>query len=985
MDLSDFLGKQTNNRRILVVSDVARGQALLRKYERETGKMVRNVLCWTLEQLAKQICVYVWAQDGFTKKYEIIDDTSAMILFHRVILTNLDKLRYFKNASMIDLTTAREIFSKAMLVRGNKWNGKETAKENLRIDDLKLLIEEYEKQLSVDAVKKCSLLDKVALYEYAMKEMQGWSDCKRTLNEIFAAEIAYLFEDTELLSGVQLDFLAAVQNGADNRVDLYDVEPSPELLKNKGIEFKFYKGYGSFNEINYVANDILENGYSLGECEVLFSSPQQVDAINSSLKGNDINISFASKYSAKDNRYIDLVNRILNWARSDYSEKGLELIFSSPVLKLQSDDDENDYNPVGGYGYFDYVLKARNRREGSFVLGWGYDRNKDFIKYEKHLPPEERSDKIISFHESLISIFSPRIGGDKIKKYYAIAVFNAILYLIRDNTVRGKEYAVSIDALNKISEALMFEQRECGLEETLDLIDGLLNDISVSDEPDSGAVMVKSYNRWSVLERPYIYFTGLALKDLQGSSTESSVLFDDEMEAYLLKGYIPTVRNRAAIKDKNLYRTLCTMDHGKIVFGYSSYDTVNFCENNASEFYRILREAFTSANNMGVDEFVYGNPDSNVIFPLTGGINTKQSFCIRPNSSSSQFEVLLDCPKKYAYSKELWIDEDSFSEKNFGQWLDAKETGSFFHEIAEKYAKAKLIKPASEQYEDKADLMLIDSIVGEVRDEYIKKIPAAFDKLVESEVARLADAAKKYFGNLHSELKKDKWRVLMAEQYFDGAQYTVTGFDGAAETFEFNGIIDRIDYSIDHDTQSVKLRIIDYKTGKKRNKETNNKHGKIIQHLVYYEALMNTGMTIDSDGNLCFLLDVVMEKIADLESNSGISSYTPVFDAFEYIFPMDNDIKKMRIEESEISGLNEARLRLILTVLRKKQVYPDHLDLYEFALEYRNRNYYDATQVYQQMIKTKKNGDAYLNPEEYSGCRYCDYQDLCEKRKAGEI
>ncbi len=52
MLLKDYLDITTHGRRILIVSDLARGQALIRMHEEKTGVMVRNVTCMTIAQMS---------------------------------------------------------------------------------------------------------------------------------------------------------------------------------------------------------------------------------------------------------------------------------------------------------------------------------------------------------------------------------------------------------------------------------------------------------------------------------------------------------------------------------------------------------------------------------------------------------------------------------------------------------------------------------------------------------------------------------------------------------------------------------------------------------------------------------------------------------------------------------------------------------------------------------------------------------------------
>ena len=65
MLLKDYLNKTTHDRRILIVSDLVRGQALIRMYEEKTGQMVRNVACMTISQMTDVLYRYILAADGY--------------------------------------------------------------------------------------------------------------------------------------------------------------------------------------------------------------------------------------------------------------------------------------------------------------------------------------------------------------------------------------------------------------------------------------------------------------------------------------------------------------------------------------------------------------------------------------------------------------------------------------------------------------------------------------------------------------------------------------------------------------------------------------------------------------------------------------------------------------------------------------------------------------------------------------------------------
>ncbi|MBO5620842.1 MAG: hypothetical protein J5959_04365, partial [Butyrivibrio sp.] len=86
MQFKDFINTKTHTRRILIVSDISRGQSLIRLHEKQTGEMVCNVTCMTISQMVDSVYRYVLADAGFDEEYEFLDATSSMMLFRGVLL-----------------------------------------------------------------------------------------------------------------------------------------------------------------------------------------------------------------------------------------------------------------------------------------------------------------------------------------------------------------------------------------------------------------------------------------------------------------------------------------------------------------------------------------------------------------------------------------------------------------------------------------------------------------------------------------------------------------------------------------------------------------------------------------------------------------------------------------------------------------------------------------------------------------------------------
>lgn len=983
MELNKYLNAKDNKRKILIVSDLNKGQGLLRRYEELTGDLVCNVTCMTLSQLAEQVYLYIQSDEGFEKQHDFLDSTEALMLFREIIFQKINELSYFNDENMMDFATTKEIFDKANLVRANGWTGEEMKSPNVRVSDLKLLITEYEQRL-VDG----NLLDSLALFQYIITGMKSWDNLPQELDNIFAGEISYLVEEMDCLNGVQQDFLCLLQSNQEHAVSLYTENLAMDNFAKWKDKADFYKGFGSFNEMSYVANDILSKEIPLGSVSVIYTSSAQLPAIYSAIRGNGIPMNVISNHSIRDNAYISLARRMIAWARDNYSEKGLEKIFASSVIGIETDtEDGKKVNILGRQNYFNYVFEARNRRENGFSLGWGYERNLEFIAHERKHVKDDLIPQILDMHAALLDIFGEQgmAYDDEQNMVRPITVYKKLLEFISNYTFFTDDYAMGVDSIKRLSGAINFEQRSLPFSQVLNFIDELLAGISSKDASSDDAVSVQYLDDWVLLERPYVYIIGLSLKDMQTNTTESPVLSDDEMLNYLGEGYKPTVKNNAGRKDTNLYRTLMSFTGEHITFGYSSYDTVGFCESNPSGFFR---DALYQLKGITVDdltEFVYGNPTTSLKLNISSDIKLRDDFDVRLETSNSAMEVLLDCPKKYAFAKKIYIPENEFVEVNDTGWLDNRLKGSFFHDIADQYVEAKLVKPASQDYDEKVDNALIEQIAKGIEAKMLTEMPVAYPELAELETKELIQVASDYLQQLHDELKATGWRALLTEQKFIKANYGVEDYNKKVYRFVFSGAIDRIDYRIDRGTKKIYLRIIDYKTGKKEAKEKEQDIGKLLQYVVYKKALMETGVCEDDHNKT--LLVMVKERIAALELIQDIDTWDVEFDTFQYIFPMQG-AESLVVLPDGMESKNLTRLKVILTALEEKQIYPDHLELVGILKEYINvygSKDSNIQTLYNIIMKPNPDGTDGLIQDEIKYCAYCSYGNLCEHRKAGDI
>ena len=318
------------------------------------------------------------------------------------------------------------------------------------------------------------------------------------------------------------------------------------------------------------------------------------------------------------------------------------------------------------------------------------------------------------------------------------------------------------------------------------------------------------------------------------------------------------------------------------------------------------------------------------------------------------------------------IPDNQYAEIKTGKWLDAKHKGTFFHEIAEEYAKSRLIKEADICYEEAADRELIEQIADKIKEKMLIEVPVAVKGDAELEVRDIVENAEGYFDILQNDLIDTQWRVLSAEQAFCNSKFVVESFTSKSYEFILSGIIDRIDYKTDENDKTIYLRIVDYKTGNKDNKQTADRIGDLIQYTVYENALMNNGFYKNEQDEEHDLLKYVLGNIAKLEHIDNIDEWKTEFVCFQYVFPMDTkDKEPIEIKKENIESISMLRLKMILTMLEKEKIYPTINVFKSIAEEYETEYSDDAGTIGYLLDEIEK------NDKKNKECSYCSYVNLC--------
>ncbi|MCR5626843.1 MAG: PD-(D/E)XK nuclease family protein, partial [Lachnospiraceae bacterium] len=215
----------------------------------------------------------------------------------------------------------------------------------------------------------------------------------------------------------------------------------------------------------------------------------------------------------------------------------------------------------------------------------------------------------------------------------------------------------------------------------------------------------------------------------------------------------------------------------------------------------------------------------------TAGETLKTDINAKPlKMSSSGLQTLLGCPLAYEYHYRNYIRIEDQNEDDGYQWLAPAPKGNLCHRTLEKYL-----------------MMIKDPVNGKIPNDFKQDV---FEKVYDDVIAQLkkenpapTEYAQKYEEEKYKHIMEEylkkfqtgwdqKWSLIGCEIEFEDIRYT----DGDNDKFELslNGSIDRMDGYVEDDV--LKLRIVDYKTGKLEKKLEEIIEGKQIQHFVYANA-----------------------------------------------------------------------------------------------------------------------------------------------------
>jgi hypothetical protein len=436
------------------------------------------------------------------------------------------------------------------------------------------------------------------------------------------------------------------------------------------------------------------------------------------------------------------------------------------------------------------------------------------------------------------------------------------------------------------------------LEQAIERIRQSLEMLQVQEPEDPGAISLVCVKQTYVLDRKFTFAIGLSDSHFRNAEIDSPILSDDEKRSWLdlSAGEVILSSEREAQKKAALKNSLSSQQEGTIWYGRCFYDTVALRDCAASSFYIEAQQEYqpSKVETVGYEHIPEKGthmrwiPDesfwSNEIQEQDEQTKESGSEDERKEKECSHFsatslQMLLKCPQKYMFKYIEHLPELEYDQKKASTWLNPANKGNLLHRVLQEYVnEVILVQQENGVVSDKLQEDKLEEILNKWCEEY-QKIAAPFvlQSAYDTQKNELKDGISRYLEQLHQELYSgaEKWRVYGTEIEFEGVKCKKTEDEngsGAEEhpiEIELKGYIDRLDYYIDENEQKCHIRIIDYKSGKKKTYGEENDNGNLVQHFIYRYAIEKIAEAILPEKNMEYVLDCARyECILDWNSKN---------------------------------------------------------------------------------------------------------------------
>ena len=804
--------------------------------------------------------------------------------------------------------------------------------------------------------------------------------------------------DIEFLSHNLFDISRGTYNGQVENVKLVLTPNTYEEIKYVAGNILKYKKEGySYSDMVVYTNNI--SGYSIFIKKVfdLYNIPVYINE-EAKITNNNLVIYLISLLKIIQSGFTKSVDNILNMLKTEMLPLNEEQIYAF----------ENYIIEFGVKGY---------NLQNSFQLSGDYDLDKI----------NEIREILVSHVQELKKQLNNKTTSKSITEtiYNHLAEHNIISryeqYLEKIKEVDINEYNKGKQVIAKIYDIMdniCLAYEKINLKEYLELLEYGIKEITVDTIPAKlEQIEVVDINRSRGTEKKIAYVIGCYDGGLPTVQSEDNIFTDIELEKLKLLGIDlkQTSEERNNMQLFNINQTINKVRE-KIIFTVPSSlssgsslrpssliqeiktilniqlesvkeeDTVNIDED-FMQFVSRLKSIDENISKKEIEDMYtrllmyngiekykhilnYNREDSNLSEQTITNLYDKKI-----NSSVSRLEQFKRCPFAY-YTKYI------LNLKERKEYVMSKlDTGSFMHEVVEKFSKFIVAKNIAWQ----------DIVLDEKKKELaIKTINEIVDKLFEEEYIKYLTSAK--YVVIKAKMKKAMQRTIFAiADSFNHSEFRPLGYEvefenGAlfapieveldnGKTLLLRGKIDRIDsLNIEDNTY---LRIVDYKSSEKNLKLSDIKSGISLQLMTYMCAMLENKEKLASENVIpaalsYFTMSRKVLSIPNYESDDNKIA-EKIKKALKHRGIYIKDVEILKKLDNNMENSKESYLEVSKrTVNNPEKVLPEDI----FIEECKN-----VRNILKDIGKEIVKGTVKIEPNKNirGTCDYCSYASVCRK------
>lgn len=953
MKLEEFL--QIDGKKVILSNKISNGNACIRICNIRKGIDTLDVKTMKIEDIVAELC------QAYCAIYEeempdVIDDRLSEILLNKVLMNNSYTCFPKKSLSKLTIRKLKEVTDE---IRRSTQNDAFTQSTDPKIREIRSIISEYEKLL-----KEEKLADYPLLLDHAMEVLEkDGIDIEMLLPWTREVHIGNLENNVWFSKEKQViqQLLSVCKNASFDELEYLNDD-----ISNHGkIQFDFYKAYGIVNEISQALRGIGQ----ISDTAIYYSDPVYVNFLRAALDQACIPYTFAKGIKAVDTDTVQFLRGVLLMAGEDFSYARLEDVINNRLMTFYNvATDEVTLNPMKAY--------RDSLRDG---IGWGSDRIISWCK-------ENENDKgplrqvYAAFLRELVGVF---IDAENHTERSIVEMYQRLLSFMRKYTfASNKEWVKLKQTLEaEIPRLSYFNEAKWSLPEKINYLLETLDELTITDTEGETGVVLAPMNSFFVIERKTVFLIGLAASVFQLDTKQSPILSDEEKTTYMPDEgeALDLSVNRNGKRKKAVADAIKTMEEGKVTLIYSSYDTIALREISKSIFFMEMSENQEIKQAVGydfsredllcdaakmrevldhVDDFVERKPRTQKEWevPVTTAM------------SASGMQTLLGCPLAYYYQYMNYLTVYDELQKNGYEWLSAAAKGNLCHRTLEEYLKSAF--PPAGSLLSCVDENLFEQIYQEQIEISKKEQPYPSLIIEQKEEQLYRKLIHTYLEKLHRQwvqAKKDgiEWKIIGCELGFENLPYISSLENDCNFSLTLRGSIDRMDGYVDSDG-NLNIRIVDYKTGRKKKKAEEVEEGIQIQHYIYAYAA----------------LDYVKNHLSEIKELFAVSGIKDIlFEQVVYSFPYEKPSKEMNYDEIDVTELVNERILPEEDFMDKTLVLPENISevLSHTIGALQNGSLDDFSKNCQAIIDQKREEFEEKSLAKFCDSNYCRYKSICRE------